>query len=420
MLVVTILIFGLLAFLNYRVARKAIFAPAVVFSVVWMVALIVTWLSGNLFYPITVETLAIFSCGAAAFSIGSALAFLYPQSKPRPQDNFPRWSNRLLTLLFLLALCGVPFAVWWIVNAVSGSAANFFLAASSVLVDETNQAPGQYSLFGDIIVLGSAVAVIAFFEREHGKKRAVIAILMALALNLLTASRSAVFGFLFALLCLDWLKNRRIRWRFLAVVGTALLIAATAIAIYLGKGDARPGASVTENAVPVLQGFALYESGPLVAFDRVVRNPNIVNHNWHIDRFFLQVLNKLGGHFVVPGINADYVAVGPHGLMQNVYTFYFAYLDFGYFGMMPLVCAIGFTITLFYKRAIEGGKIASLFYSMLIGGVIFSTFNESLFFGLNTLWKTIAVGLLIYSAPPAWARFNGFVKHRVASSLANS
>src|ERR1700682_2244560 len=147
MLVVTILIFGLLAFLNYRIARNAILAPAVVFCAVWMVALTVAWLSGNLFYPMTVETLAIFACGAAAFSIGSALAFLYPQSKPRQQDGLPQSSNRLLTAILVLVLCAAPFSFWWIVTAVSGSTANFFLAASRVLVDEANQAQGQYSLF---------------------------------------------------------------------------------------------------------------------------------------------------------------------------------------------------------------------------------------------------------------------------------
>ena len=74
-----------------------------------------------------------------------------------------------------------------------------------------------------------------------------------------------------------------------------------------------------------------------------MRQPNIVPHNWHIDRFFLETSNKLGARFEIPSLHAEYVELGPR-YSSNVYTAYFAYIDFGLPLMMAIVSLIGFVL----------------------------------------------------------------------------
>ena len=69
------------------------------------------------------------------------------------------------------------------------------------------------------------------------------------------------------------------------------------MAIAIQKGEARADASLAENFIPVFDGFVLYLGGGIAAFDRVVRDPNIIPHEWQITGPILLIANKLGGHF---------------------------------------------------------------------------------------------------------------------------
>ena len=90
----------------------------------------------------------------------------------------------------------------------------------------------------------------------------------------------------------------------------SLVIIAGAMAIAIEKGEARADAPLAENLVPVFQGFVLYAAGGLVAFDRVVREPNVIPHNWQITTPLLLLANKLGAHFDIPVVHAEFVDVG--------------------------------------------------------------------------------------------------------------
>ena len=420
MLFLTILVLSLLAIVNYEFGKKAIFYPPIVLCSVWAADLILVWIAGDFFYPLSPETLFIFLCGCLAFSLGSWLTFFWPQGKSTEIHHLPKSSNQIVNILVLLIVAAIPLCYHWMTNFASGYGSNLLLAARVALLDVTNEADAGSILFKNVASFSMMVAMIVFYENKHAKKRSFIAIVSAIAINLLTGSRAGIVLLIFALVCIDWIKNRRIRWQPLVALFVIFLLTFGLIAIYLQKGDARVDASLSENVVPIVQGFVLYAAGGLVAFDHVVRDPNIIPHNWHIDRFFLQTMNKLGGRFEVPSLHAQFVSVGPNSSFTNVYTFYFAYLDFGYIGMMGVVLALGFFITLCYRKAISGNQIGVLIYSTLFAGLLLSIFNESLFFNLNFLLKLSVVSWLAYSFPTEWAKFSRFTKKSVAAHIAKN
>jgi oligosaccharide repeat unit polymerase len=182
-----------------------------------------------------------------------------------------------------------------------------------------------------------------------------------------------------------------------------------AMAIAIQKGDARSDAPLSENLEPVFEGFVLYTAGGIVAFDRVVRQPSIVPHNWQISNTALEVANKVGGHFAVPSLRAEYVDVGPAGIFQNVYTIYFAYFDLGTPGMMICMAFYGLAVTLFYRKAIGGSKISIIMYSFFFASVLLTPFAEYFFMGWNFSIKIFIVAWLVYELPTRMRQMGVFL-----------
>jgi oligosaccharide repeat unit polymerase len=417
---VAIIIITLLAVFNYRIGGKAAFFPSVVFCLVWAADLLVLQLGGSFFYPISPPTLAIFVCGCLVFSIGSWLGVLWPIKTSPSGNGLPEISNRILTLVLIGILLAIPIVLRWLMQLSADKGGNFLAAIYQVLSVEENQAEFEASLFLNLASFSSIVAMVAFYEKPRGKWRAAIAVLSALALNVMGGGRTGFTTLIPALICLDWLRNRRLRWKLAIAMALLLLILSSSVVFFVQKGDVRTDASLGENIVPIAQTFASYGAGGLVAFDRVVREPNIVEHNWQIDRFFLQTLNKFGTHFRVPLINANFVTIGPNQNMQNIYTFYFAYLDLGYLGMMMVILLVAFVVTLIYRKAIAGSPVAALMYAPLFSGVMLSIYFEPFLIPLNFLFKLWVFVVLIYGLPVAWAKLNKIMARSVAGEIARN
>ena len=422
MLLLTILTLALLAILNYRVARNVPVYPPVVFCSVWVAGLALVGLAGDFFYPLSPETLFIFLSGAVAFSVGSTLGLFWPLSRHDSRQAAPRPpSNRLLNVLVLLALCSFPLAVIWMLRQVANHpAGNFVTSAALTMLDTSLQGSAEYSAYSNLVTFATIVAFISFCEYERNRVRAVVALGLAVALNLLSAGRSQIVFAILAFFCIDWIKNRRIRWRVFLALALVFVLVVTAVAIYLGKAGANPEAGLAENVRPVLQGIVLYAGGGLAAFDRVVRDPSIVEHNWQISSFFLQTLNKLGAHFTVAPQASQFITVGPNSVEDNVYTAYFAYIDLGFSGLIAVLIFLGLVTTLFYRKAMRGNNTALVLYGSLFAGLVLSLFGEFLFMGLNALVKLYAVCWLVYSSPAWLAGFKRLVRKLALPDLASS
>jgi oligosaccharide repeat unit polymerase len=362
-----------------------------------------------MYYGLSAETLWIFCAGAFAFSVGSAVALTLPAPPARPR-SFSAASNRSLNCLFGFVLLGLPFAVAWIARAaIAQGANNFFLGAYRTFADRSNQDNFGYIAFQNFGIVATAVAMIAFQERASGKRRSLYAVLLAFGLNILTGSRNGFVPLICSLLCLDWLKTRRIRWKQLFASVAFLCVLACTMAIYVGKNGASADASVADNIRPVAYGLIYYATGPMAAYDQVVRSPHIVPHFLGIDRFFTHLLHRIDSRFqdLYMAIDWDstFVCTGPGQCTMNVFTLYFAYIDLGAFGSILTVFFLGWVATATYRSALAGAKISGAMFALLFPAIILSLFQEYFFVALNYLLKMYGLFWLVYSLPGLIGRF---------------
>lgn len=417
MLLVTSLVLCLLALFNYRISGRALFHPAVVFCWVWAINLFLIWMVGDFFYPISTPTLLVLLGGACGFSVGSAIASFLPSGDRSKRD--PQISGRLIGLVLLVLACGTPLAVRWMSYQVGEHpSSNFFVSASLTMLDESLQGTLGYSLFANLVTFATLATVITFRGSERYRKRWLCILLLALVLNVLTAGRSGIVTMILSLLCLDWIENRRIRWKLFLAFATALLVIASLMALYLGKGETDKQASVVDNAAPIAHGLVLYAAGGIVAFDRVVRDPAIQPREFQISRFFVETLNKFGAGIEMPNTSSGFLDIGPNGLVMNVNTIYYTYFDLGYVGMMAVMIFLGAGITACYRRALLGGRISAIMYGAFFAGLVLSPFGEFFFHSLNFLLKLFVLACVPYFLPRMWSAWRKSVADTAQGDLA--
>jgi oligosaccharide repeat unit polymerase len=412
MLLIAILTLLTMAALNYSIAKR-LFYPPLVFCLVWMLDLTLVLLAGDFFYPLSDKTLAIITLGCAAFSIGSAVVLLAP-FKQEQVPYIPTASNKILNWFLAAAVIGLPVFYHWIAGLTAGAGATNVIAIRTAIVALGNGGDLESSFYENIATFSMAVVSIACLE--NGRKRKILAVLVGVLMTLLSGSRYAIATLMLSAFFLDWLRQSRVRWRLIIPGVMAFVILFGVMAVYLGHGDTSSEGSLEENVVPALKLVALYASGPLVAYDRVVRDPGIIPHSWQVDRAVLLVLNKFGYHFNVPTILAEYVTVGKDSILQNAYTMYFAYYDWGIAGMMLLTGIVGFYTTWLFRRALAGHRIAAVLCAYFIAECVLGIFNENFFLGLNYIVKLAALSWVIYSLPVHWERFRRFCSEAVARS----
>lgn len=391
LLVLVIVTLVFLAYLNYLAGSKALLYPPLVFCAVWAADLILILCADDFFYPLRAQTLFVFLCGAITFSLGSWLALGW-QMHSQPQSA---QDHRSISWLLVLVIAAAPFYYRWLTGLASDqNSGASLLMLTRMTTEEMVGKSTAFTLFGTLVEISRIVAMMAFYERGRHPKRAALAVLVALVLSALLGQKYGPISLIVALFAIHWLKVRRFNWRFAIVM---LLIAVTfagGLLFYVQVGD-KP---FSEKLIAVSHLFVLYAAGGPVGFDRVIRQPNIVPQFNPLSVYYLRIVRKLGGHVEVPEV-AEFVSIGPYGLVDNVYTIYWSYLDLGYFGSVLVIGLIGFLVTLVYRRALSGGPMPVMLYAMLLYGVIFSTFNENFVSSLYFLAKLSALTWAVYHLP---------------------
>jgi hypothetical protein len=417
MLLLAIVTMALLATLCYRMGGNVIFYPPVVFCGIWAFDLLLLWAGGDYFYPLIPETLAIFIIGAAMFALGSYAGSLYPLQADSQPLAVHGSVNRTITVLVWILVISAPFYFRWLFGLVAevGGTASFLLA-TQVGIDEVAHQSFSYTVFASISDLSTVVAVIAFIERKGYPKRALIAIVVSLLMTVVFGKRGPV-GLALALFCVDWIQNRRFRWKLVLALGLVILTTISAVEFYahLGGGSSGPTAqsSVPENVALVGRQVVVYAAGPMVAFDRVVRHPNVVPPVYPFYIVFLRAFKRLGFDVDIPG-PGQFVSVSTDGVQHNVFTMYWSYLDVGYTGMMLVVVFTGFFTTLVYRRALAGHRVSLVFYSALFYAIVFSPFAEYFYTAAYSMVRLCMMCWLIYYFPVHWQAFKKITAPRPA------
>jgi len=404
--------FALLTVVNYRFGRSILF-PSFVFSAVWTVDLCLLASSGNMFYPVLLETLILLAMGCVAFSLGAFAGLAPPLSKPCLPE-FSGTSNRIINWLLFFIIATTPFYFHWL-TGLTGSGDSPFLQMARMATQDMMGKSAIFTFFGTVNELSRIVAMMCLWEREKFPKRAVLAIAVSFLLSISTGQKSSPFLLACSLVAVDWFKTRRVRWKLLAIMALIMLAAATAVEFYVHLG----GGSFTDNIGSVFDIFVLYGSGGIVGFDQTVRHPNIIPNISSIAIMFLRVTRKLGADVDVPEV-PDFVNIGPNSLRDNAFTMYWTYLDLGYVGMLAIVAVFGFFTTIAYRFALQGRKTWIFLYATLLYSIIFSFFTDYFVPMSYYLFKVALVSWCVYALPVRLRRFRDFVSESVRNDLGKS
>src|ERR1051325_4676930 len=206
MLALTILALCLLTAINYKFAGKALLYPALVFSAVWTLDLALFAVSGNLFYPVLPETLVIFLCGVLAFSVGCWLAILPATTTAARPAEFQASSNRIITVLLSVVIVIAPFYYRWLSHLVADGDNSPFLLLVRAATQEMMGKSAAFTFFGTVSELSRIVALVMCG---------------------ITGQKSGPLMLLISLVCIDWIKTRRLRWKLLVVMALIMVGVAT-------------------------------------------------------------------------------------------------------------------------------------------------------------------------------------------------
>jgi len=408
-LVITILTLALLAAFNYYLNGRSLFHPAVVFCGIWAFDLFVIWAVGGFFFPLSPESLAIFTFGGLVFSLGAHAARVLP-AHPRKAAESTNIATWLLWMIVLL----LPFFMRWIFQ-VAGTNTDLplLMALRLGLVDMEGESLAL-TVFGNLTLLSSILVLIAYREKTGHEKRAWIAFVLSMTMAILTGTKGAPLWIALGLVYIDWLNVRHIRWKAVAAacvffIGIFILIEYT---VHI-NGD-----SLKDSSEQLVNNAALYVSGGIVAIDRVVRDPHIVPLANPIYDITMRLLKRLGYHTeVVSAHGYQFVHIGPNALINNTYSIYGSWANFGAIGMVAAMVLIGFMCGLAYRRALLGGKVSAIFYAVLFPAVFFSPFSD---LTITFIWLSLVllVSWAVYYFPLRLARFKGLLRDIVRADLA--
>jgi oligosaccharide repeat unit polymerase len=406
---------AVLTFLNLRFGKTLLYPPAM-FCALWTFLLVCLCLAGDYFFPVSWETLSFYVLGAAAFSFGgwmnrsSARVCLAPISPPPPDRR--RFLDWILTTSVIVFVAGIPF-YWRYMQELAASSPfasiNSMWAVRDALIKSSEEGGmksfsqfifDSFSGFSILIAfLGCLEDRVSLFQ----KIRFYTLIGVALLFNLGTAGRVGIFFLLVGLVIIASIRRGRINYKLVCYGALAFVLAFAPVAILMNKGgDVR--ASVGENAVGIFRSMADYTLAGVVAFDRIVANPDAIPPVWRISRSVLQIASRLGFDVYVPPIHAEFTAIRP-GMSGNAYTMYFAFLpDFGWIGTMLMVLGLGAAVTWSYRRAAQGDRIHLMLFGLLGSYTVLSGFSENFFTQLNFNVKCVSLAWFCYSVPLAWLR----------------
>lgn len=413
MLFFTITALTVLALCNYVISGYKLLYPPVALCSVWVLDLFLVWRSAGFLYPISNDALFFFLFGSIAFSMGAAAVSRFaPQGAAVAASPGP---DKLITWAVVLLFAIAPIFYYRLASVAGGYGAPTFLMSARMAILDLAEA-GKNTFFDTVGSTSILIALIAFNEREKGKVRAAVAIFLAFVLNVMTGGRAELVFLALGCICIDWIKIRRMRWNLALPILLFFLVSFGTMAFFLHKGVG-PGDSAGEALSAAGKQVVLYSAGGPVGFGEVIKQPNLVSHNWQVDHFILQVAKKLGADVEVPSQHSEFVTLGPGGLIGNVYTMYFGYMDWGLAGMMLLLFVAGLVITVIFQHALVNPRTPVLVYAILFTQTVLSVFSENFYRGVGTTLRMFLFAWTIYNAPAWLQRFRRVMAQAASAHL---
>jgi oligosaccharide repeat unit polymerase len=400
---------SLLAGMNILIAGSSLYPPAV-FAGVWAGLVLALALSGDAFYPVSLQTMLVYLSGALAFSAGGFLSLLASRLRreeyPRVSARRRRFMVRIFDATLLVLLLAFPL-YWRRLAALSaGSGMDDFWIGLRLQVMSGARGEGGLGPFEYLTAWASFMALAALYESDGsraGKARTFSLIILAFLYQLFSTARAGAVLLALGLMGVALLRGGRVRLRPLVAGAFVFLLIFALPAVVLRKGGS-PTSDIAENIAGVFESLRLYGLGALVAFDRVTFDPGSVESGWRSLGFFASAANALGADVMPPPAHLEYTATP---MPTNVYTIYFPYFsDYGWMGMLAIMGALGGVTAWIFRSAVRGKPQAVILYGLILGALALSGFTEPFLTGMS-YWIQAAVAVsVLYRWPllPLWTR----------------
>lgn len=396
----------------YAVSRSLVY-PAVLFCGAWALSLFAILLAGDMFYPVSEKAALVFLVGGLSFSFGSFLALAHARWRRWCAEPFHRavedvrCARLVLDLLLILVVGGLPY-YWTQVRAITGDVEGglLFSAVRNALVEgETENLLGPIA--GNLHVLAGILAPALVYETDgswNRRWRVIVAVLAALTYATLAGSKGGVVVLL-TVLFTYWTKSARIPFASMiaAGIGAVVFFGAALFLINLA-GSHQDGQSTPALIASIILNYWV---GGLVAFGEVIESPISYESTQHVGRFFVSVARSLGFSVEVPSVHAVYTVISdrPEIMDTNTYTIYFSYFkDLGWFGTTAILIALGYVLTLVWRKALLGAPMSTVFYGAFATASVLSFFSEQFLLGLNGYLKALLVYFAVFHLAPAFLR----------------
>lgn len=416
LVLVFVLALGILSVVNLRLARSMTYPPFV-FCATWMGALALLWALGDTFYPVSIGALGYFIFGAAAFSAGGFAALLPNlgtfEKRSRPVSAADRRIVQVaLDIGLVLAVGALPIYFRYMKQMAAfskGKGSDWQQMRRGIIA--VMNLPGGAGFRIEPLLLPSflILALLAFYEYDGGRVRrwrTYLFLLIAAGFALSSSGRSEVLLLMVGLVAIAWTKWDPPQLKLISTAAFAFVLLFGANQILLEKTNASSRASLSENLPAVANGFASYAMGGIVGFDYVLRHPGVIENGWKPTRLVTSVLNKLGGNYREPSHDLAYVGIGS-GNVTNVYTAYFAFVDYGMMVAGCFLVFLGAVSTLAYRYALRGSPLGVLLFGTSLYGCVMSIFAEEWFARFAFYLKAAVIVFVLYEVLPRfWRMFS--------------
>jgi oligosaccharide repeat unit polymerase len=405
---------GLAALLTINLAssRSLLFPPSL-FAAIWLLNLTALAALGDLFFSVSDTACLVYLGGAVAFSVGGLLVLQSSRATasgfldPTDDTGHRKWIRHSLDAALLVLIAGFPY-YFQIARHIAGDTTVMLMLSAIRGAEVEGQAGADpFGLIGGNLAVLSLLCAPAIFYESTGtwpwRLRTLTAVVLVLAYGFLSGSKESVLIIL-VLFFVSWIKRGELRLGTLAL-STSLVVtlfAAGALLVnFAGATFENSNAALRKLSNTVLA----YWLGGVVAFGRIVDDPDSIRVTQNIWRFFLEASHKLGADVVVPAIHAPYTIISSDPSVRllgiNVYTIYFSYYpDFGWAGVVIGMASIGAITTAVWERAMRGSPVHSLIFASLCVGIVLSFLADFFLLNLNFYIKATFFYATLYVLIP--------------------
>ena len=398
----------LLFLVNFKIMKKVLMQPAVLFSLLWFMIILLHFIFRftllDALYPLHTSTFVIFFVGALSFSFGSFLVSVAKEKRGISQSSIivPRKSMpislKLRSIFVSILVIGLPLYIQAAYRLfIASNLENFFVGLRTELsYGDEDIGPLKYLISFSFVVYAINLYVYLKEKNKVNKSLFIVSLLITIVYAIFATGRTFFFMILLVYFGMSYLhkKNFSVRKNFWLV--GIFLIVFILVGIFFGKGGDKE-ATIKENVLPASQSTAIYLVSSLNGLDwQLNHNMEVHYKGYNTFRFFIKIGNQLDllKNVKVEDILQEFSFV-PYP--TNVYTFYSPYIeDFGKLFAWLMIGFFGIIHTLLNDKALLVKNLRySLYYSFMLFPLLMSFFQDQ-YMSLFSSWFQIAVYTVLF------------------------